>query len=390
MALIRLGIIGLSGKNLTSWASVAHLPYLLSSRGRAQYKIVALCNSSIESGLQAIEIFHLPRDARAYDSPVDLAQDASVDFVVCSTRVDKHFETIKPSIAAGKGVFVEWPLASNTSQVRELVCLAREQGVKSMVGLQGSTTAPIAAVRRLLKSGRIGKVLGSTVYATGGTSGRDVFPESLKYFTEMETGGNVITVAFGHLWEYITSTLGDVKEIHSRLQLLRPKVGLTSSKSGAIIDVVESNVPDLAFVTASLIGTDFVQDGASLLMSFRRGQPFPDDPHLTWMILGETGEIKLTAEGGTTPRTMASSPVRILWHEFATGQVQEVGWGWESWLQELPFAARGVAALYDAYAQENKKAYSDFEHALKRHNQLEQILGGWQESHVVEPPGEDS
>ncbi|KAK2736517.1 oxidoreductase family protein [Colletotrichum kahawae] len=381
MAPIRLGIIGLSGKNLSSWASVAHLPYLLSSRGRAQYQIVALCNSSIESALQTIEVFHLPRDARVYDSPVGLAQDASVDFVVCSTRVDKHFETVEPSIAAGKGVFVEWPLASSISQVRELASLAREQGVKSMVGLQASVTAPIVAVQRLLASGRIGKVLASTVHATGGTSDRNVFPESLKYFTQMQTGGNVMTIAFGHLWDYIISSLGDARDIRSRLQLLRPKVSLASSKSGAMAESVQSNVPDLAYVTASLAGTDLVQDGASLLMGFHRGQPFPGEPHLTWTILGETGAIKLTAERGTTPRTMASSPVRILWHEFVTGQVQEVEWEWEPWLQELPSAARGVAALYDAYARGDESAYSDFEHALKRHAQLEDILSEWRESH---------
>lgn len=220
MAPIRLGIIGLSGKNLSSWASVAHLPYLLSSRGRAQYQIVALCNSSIESALQTIEVFHLPRDARVYDSPVGLAQDASVDFVVCSTRVDKHFETVEPSIAAGKGVFVEWPLASSISQVRELASLAREQGVKSMVGLQASVTAPIVAVQRLLASGRIGKVLASTVHATGGTSDRNVFPESLKYFTQMQTGGNVMTIAFGHC-KHLLPVI--------RIKLISFKCGTTSS-----------------------------------------------------------------------------------------------------------------------------------------------------------------
>lgn len=198
MAPIRLGIIGLSGTNLSSWASVAHLPYLLSSRGRAQYQIVALCNSSIESARQAIETFQLSPGTRMYDSPADLAQDASVDFVACITRVDKHYKTIKPSIAAGKAVFVEWPLASNISQVRELAGLARKQGVQSVIGLQGFVTAPVTAVKRLLESGHIGKVLSSTVHATGGTSTRDVFPVNLKYFTQIEVGGNVITVAFGH------------------------------------------------------------------------------------------------------------------------------------------------------------------------------------------------
>jgi predicted dehydrogenase len=197
MSPIRLGIIGLSA-NLDSWAGAAHLPYLISPHGKAHYKIVALCNSSIESARSAIETFGLPTDIRAYGNPSDLAQDANVDFVVCSTRVDRHYETIKPSISAGKAVFVEWPLASNISQVRELASLARRQNIKCVVGLQGPVTAPIDAVRKLLQEGRIGKVLSSDVKSWGGTGNRDTVPESLRYFTQMAVGGNVITIGFGH------------------------------------------------------------------------------------------------------------------------------------------------------------------------------------------------
>lgn len=198
MAPIRLAIIGLSATNTSSWAGVAHLPYLLSPRGQAKYKIVALCNSSTESARSAIKAFQLPASTRAYSSPDDLAQDAGVDFIVCSTRVDKHYETIKPSITAGKAIFVEWPLASNISQVRELAGLARERESRTLVGLQGPATAPLLTVRKILEEGRIGKVLSSEVKARGGTSDRDAIPEPLRYFTQLEVGGNMITIGFGH------------------------------------------------------------------------------------------------------------------------------------------------------------------------------------------------
>lgn len=57
-----------------------------------------------------------------------------VDLVVCCTRVDLHYETIKPSIQQGKSVYVEWPLASNLSQALELASLAKQKGAKTMVG----------------------------------------------------------------------------------------------------------------------------------------------------------------------------------------------------------------------------------------------------------------
>jgi predicted dehydrogenase len=198
MAPIRLGIIGLSGKNLSSWASTAHLPYLVSPRGRSLYEIVAVCNSNIDSARLAIEIFQLPPDTRAYSNPHDLAQDADVDFVVCSTRVDKHYESIKPSIIAGKAAFVEWPLASNISQARELASLARNKGMNCLIGLHGPVTAPVNAVREVLEQGRIGKVLSSEVKASAGTGDYNAVPESLRYFTQYELGGNAITIGFGH------------------------------------------------------------------------------------------------------------------------------------------------------------------------------------------------
>ncbi|KAH7141147.1 hypothetical protein EDB81DRAFT_844113 [Dactylonectria macrodidyma] len=334
MAPIRLGIIGLSATNLTGWAGAAHLPYLLSPRGKDQYKIVALCNSSID--------------------PSDLAQDANVDFVVCSTRVDKHYETVKPTITAGKAAFVEWP----------------SQGIKSVIGLQGPVTTPLNAVREILEQGRIGRGLSSEMRAKGGTSDRDTVPESLRYFTRLEVGGNAITIGFGHCKLLLAVHRGSMLGILTVLGVGVPAIC-------TVVETITTDVPDLAFVTAVLKGNEYIQDGATLLISFRRGQPFPGMPHLTWTIHGEKGEIDFNVEGGTTPRTMASRPVKILLHDFTTDQVRDVDWGWEPWRQDLPVAARGVAGLYELYARGDKMAYSDFEHALKRHEQLEEVLGAY-------------
>jgi hypothetical protein len=177
------------------------------------------------------------------------------------------------------------------------------------------------------------------------------------------------------VWEFLQSALGDTYDIRSRLQLQRPKVGLTS-KTGAVVETVESDVPDLASVTALLRPNQYIEDGATLLITFHRGRPFPGEPNLSWTISGEKGEIKFTAEGGATPRTMASKSVKIVLHDFSTGEVRDVAWGWEPWRQELPVAARGVAGVYEAYARGDKTAYCDFEHGLKRHEQLEDILSG--------------
>lgn len=200
---IRVAIIGLSSSAATGWASRAHLPYLLSPQGRSHFRIVALCNSSVEAAKRAIAHYKLDEEAgaavKAYGNPAELAKDADVDLVVCTTRVDVHYDTIRDSVAAGRDVFVEWPLAGNIEQVRELVHLAKQhKDSTTVIGTQGRVSPPAEKVKELLKEGRIGKVLSSEFRAYGGLGGRDEQPSFLRYFADRSIGGNVYTIGFGH------------------------------------------------------------------------------------------------------------------------------------------------------------------------------------------------
>ena len=76
MSPIRVGLIGLSARAKTGWASIAHLPYLKASNGK--YVITALCNSSVSAAQAAIEAYNLPASTKAYGSPEDLANDQEV------------------------------------------------------------------------------------------------------------------------------------------------------------------------------------------------------------------------------------------------------------------------------------------------------------------------
>ena len=198
MAPIRTAIVGLSSAAAVSWASNAHLPYLLSPRGRARYQIVALCNSSIEAAKRAIVVFKLPPGTRAYGDPQSLADDPDVDLVVCCTRVDVHHPTILPSVKAGKDVFVEWPLAQDMRHVQELARSAEASGSRTIVGLQGRASPPVAKLRQLLEDGSLGKVLSSEIRAAGGSIDRQFLSSKIRFFTQLEVGSNAFTIGFGH------------------------------------------------------------------------------------------------------------------------------------------------------------------------------------------------
>ena len=198
MAPIRLALIGLSAAAKTSWASNAHLPYLLSDRGREKYKISALLNSSEAAAKRAIEHYKLDSDVKAYGSPDELAKDPDIDLVACATRVDVHYDTIKPSVAAGKAVYVEWPLSSNTQRASELAELAKEHHNPTIVGLQARVAPAVRKVKELVQSGIVGKVLSSEVKANSPLGSRDEISEGLAYFLDKKIGGNPVTIQYAH------------------------------------------------------------------------------------------------------------------------------------------------------------------------------------------------
>jgi predicted dehydrogenase len=195
---LRTAIIGLSSTAVTSWASATHLPALLTTNGRSKLPIAALLNSSVDAAKSAIKTYNLDPTTKAYGNPEDLANDADIDLVICVTRVDKHYETILPSIRAGKDVFVEWPIASNSTDINTLVEEARKSGSRVAVGLQRRWAPPVVRLRELLKEGNLGKVLSSGVRIYGGTNDREILPEGLKYFAQRNIGGNPIVINYGH------------------------------------------------------------------------------------------------------------------------------------------------------------------------------------------------
>lgn len=196
MSRIRVGFIGLSANAKTSWAANAHLPYFKSSQSK--YELTALCNSSVDKAKAAVEAFELPKSTKVYGNPEDLANDSDIDLVVSTTRTDVHYETIRPSLLKGKHVYCEWPLAQNVEAATELATISRDKGLRTIVGLQGQQSPAILTMKSLIETGRIGKVLSSTVLFSGGSRTRDTLTEGLQYFAQKSVGGNPITIGFGH------------------------------------------------------------------------------------------------------------------------------------------------------------------------------------------------
>lgn len=185
---------------------------------------------------------------------------------------------------------------------------------------------------------------------------------------------NTITV-----FDWVQNVLGDVHNIQSRLQLQRPKIKVLDSYTGSSIDTVESDVPDLVYMTGTLPGSEHVIKDATLHMRFRRAQAFLGEPALVWTIFGEKGEIRLTAAFDTMLQVSQLEDVTIELDDHEKREIQRVEFKWDAFT-ELPYLSRSYGSLYEAYATGAVGKYADFDYALKRHTQLDGLLASWDAS----------
>lgn len=180
------------------------------------------------------------------------------------------------------------------------------------------------------------------------------------------------------MFDQIQHVLGELVGLRAQLQLQRPDVKLRDPSTLEVVETRTSDVPDLIITTSTLADPSISVPGATVLIRYRRGQPFPGEPPLVWTINGEKGEIRLTAHGGVgVQANVYSAPVTIEVHDFEQDQVREVDWSWQQWQDELPFVARNIASLYDNFAAGQSGNIASFGNALARHKQLDEILAGW-------------
>jgi predicted dehydrogenase len=94
----------------------------------------------------------------AYSSTDDLLADPNVDLVVNLTDPRSHYEVNKASLLAGKHVYSEKPLSVDFSKARELVELAKKQGLLLSSAPCSVTSETAQTLWKLVQDGAVGRV----------------------------------------------------------------------------------------------------------------------------------------------------------------------------------------------------------------------------------------
>ena len=117
-----------------------------------------------------------------------ILSDPSVDAVYISTTNEKHHPQAMASIAAGKHVLCEKPLAMTVADAVEMVQAAEQKGVVFATNHHLRNAGSHLAIRELIADGRIGKILSARVFHAVG------LPERLQGWriNDAGAGGGVI------------------------------------------------------------------------------------------------------------------------------------------------------------------------------------------------------
>ncbi len=182
--------------------------------------------------------------ARAYDSVEGLCADSGVDVVYVATPHQLHARHVAVAAAHGKHVLVEKPMAITLSECQAMIAAADSAGVKLIVGHSHSFNAPILHARRLIDSGRFGRVRMITALNFTDFMYRPRRPEEL----ETGSGGGVLFSQAAHQIDIVRLLGGglvrSVRAATGSWDPARPSEGAYSSlltfQDGAFASVVYS------------------------------------------------------------------------------------------------------------------------------------------------------
>jgi len=142
---VRLGLIGLG------YIGKVHLRNCLKLDSA---KVVAVSDTSEK----AIRLAKRMDVEKTYSNYRELINDHAVEAVIIALPTHLHLQCVKEVAEAGKHVFLEKPLARNTTEGKEIVSHVRKKNIKLMVGYPLRFAQAFQALKKKMETGELGEV----------------------------------------------------------------------------------------------------------------------------------------------------------------------------------------------------------------------------------------
>ncbi len=221
---IRVGIIGANANY--GWSKRAHLPALL---GMPDFELTAVCTSRPETAEESRAFYGAKL---AFHDYTEMANHPDVDLVVVSVSVPAHYGMVTAGLQASKHVFCEWPLGANTGEAVELADLARDKGVRTIIGLQARGGPALLRLRELVAEGYVGEMLACnmTMFLPGLLQrGTD-----RAWMADRSKGANTLSIASGHALDIFCHCVGEFRELSAQISV---QLDQWPSGNGGSVDV---------------------------------------------------------------------------------------------------------------------------------------------------------
>jgi len=218
---LNVAVVGASISNSPDgrerFAIRAHLPAL--QKLSDLYDVVAVCTTKMETASETARQFGVPH---AFDNVERMLRELpQIDVVCVCVRPVTHHQVVMAALRAGKHVYCEQPLGVSTAQACEMYELARDKGVRTVVGHQYHYEPAVLQMADMAKSGWIGKPLSfnSSYFVSNHIAPR---PGHRVWLFQQEACGHP-GFRSAHPMERIISVLGDVREVCADMRVLVPE-----------------------------------------------------------------------------------------------------------------------------------------------------------------------
>jgi predicted dehydrogenase len=199
---VKVGIIGCGS------VSTQYLPHLSKS---PYAELVCTCDIIPQRAVDAAKKYNI---GHHYDSIEAMLDGAPFDLMVNLTDMQEHGRLNKLALMADKNVWSEKPMATTYAEGRELLDLAKKNGVR-LWGAPAVVNSPqFAFMARAIADGKIGKV--AAAHAHYGHLG----PDWSAFFYE-KNGGSMPDLAVYNIAS-LTGLLGPVKSVMAMLNIVTP------------------------------------------------------------------------------------------------------------------------------------------------------------------------
>src|SRR2546426_11892487 len=349
-----VGIIGVSPSR--GWAATAHIPAL---RALPSYEIRALSGHSMESARAAGKVFGV---GAVFSDHKQLVSQPDIDVVAVTVKVPHHRELVSAALAAGKAVYCEWPLGRDLDDAGAMAVLAADQGVRTVVGLQGRQAPAIGFIQELLGDGYVGEVLSTTMVGVSVTGGSVV--QANAYMLDETNGANALTVAVGHSLDTLNHVLGEFADLSAVSAVRRPL--MTIEETGEqIVKTAADQIALIGTLTSGVTASIHIRDAVAGGIGF------------LWEINGTDGTLRITADApfpGIFPLTVAGANGQDKIAELAVPAASTEKWPDLASLDGAP--AYNVGRTYAAFAADfdnGTHTAPDFADAVRRHEVIAAI-----------------